>query len=67
VIEKNWQQTVRETAKSTVELHSACYDIYVATDTGRQLWAVVCYWARLRKGDREKARDLCRDAQVSPQ
>jgi hypothetical protein len=33
-------------------------------ETGGQMWAVVCYSVRLRKSDRERARDLRRDAQT---
>jgi hypothetical protein len=33
-------------------------------ETGGQMWAVVCYSVRLRKSDREIARDLHRDAQT---
>jgi hypothetical protein len=40
--------------------------MYVATETGGQMRAVECYCARLRKGDRERARDLSRDAQMLP-
>jgi hypothetical protein len=50
-------------AKSTVEVHSVWHDIYVATGTGGQIRAVVYYSLRLRKSDRERARDLRRDAQ----
>jgi hypothetical protein len=64
---KQEQQSVPKTAKNTVEVHSVWHDIYVATETGRQMRAVVCYSVRLRKSDREKARDLRRDAQILPQ
>jgi hypothetical protein len=66
-----WSNTratiVLKTAKSTVEVHSLWHDIYVATETGRQMRAVVYYSVRLRKSDREKARDLSRVAQILPQ
>jgi hypothetical protein len=39
-------------------------DIYVATETGGQMRAVGYYSARLRKSDRERARDIRRDAQI---
>jgi hypothetical protein len=58
------QQSVLKIAKSTVEVHSVWHNIYVATDTGGQMGAVVCYSVRLRKSDREKARDLLRDVQI---
>jgi hypothetical protein len=61
------QQSVIKIAKITVEVHSVWHDIYVATQTGGQMWAVVYYSARLRKSDRERARDLRRDAQILPQ
>jgi hypothetical protein len=60
------QQSVLKTAKSTVEVHSVWHDIYVATETGGQMRAVVYYSVRLRKGDRERARDLRRVAQILP-
>jgi hypothetical protein len=41
--------------------------IYVATETGGKMRAVVYYSARLRKSDRERTRDLRRDAQILPQ
>jgi hypothetical protein len=47
------QQSVLKTAKNTVEVHSVLHDIYVATETGGQMRAVVCYSVRLRKSDRE--------------
>jgi hypothetical protein len=43
------QQSVLKTAKSTVEVHSVWHNIYVATETGGQMRAVVCYSVRLRK------------------
>jgi hypothetical protein len=61
------QQSVLKTAKSTVEVHSVWHDIYIATETGGQMRAVVYYSARLRNSDRERARDLRRDAQILPQ
>jgi hypothetical protein len=61
------QQSFLKPVKSTVEVHSVWYHIYVATETGGQMRAVVCYSVRLRKSDRERARDLCRDAQILPQ
>lgn len=32
--------------------------------TGQQTRALVCYSVRLRRNDREKARDLCRGAEI---
>jgi hypothetical protein len=61
------QQTVLKTAKSTVEVHSVCHDIYVATETGGQMRAVVYSSVRLCKSDRERPRDLYRDTQILPQ
>jgi hypothetical protein len=61
------QQSVLKVAKSTVELHSVWHDIYVATETGGQMRAVVYYSVRLRKTDRERARELRRDTQILPQ
>jgi hypothetical protein len=61
------QLSVPKFAKSTVEVHSVWHDIYVATEAGRQMRAVVYYSVRLRKSDRERARDLRRDAQILPQ
>jgi hypothetical protein len=61
------QQSVIKTAKSTVEVHSVWHDIYVATETGGHMRAVVYYSVRLRKRDRERARDLRRVAQILPQ
>jgi hypothetical protein len=58
------QQPVIKIAKSTVEVHSVWHDIYVATEAGGQMRAVVWYSVRLRKSDREWARDLRRDAQI---
>jgi hypothetical protein len=60
------QRSVLKTAKSTVEVHSVWHDIYVATETGGQMRAVVYHSVRLRKSDRERARDLRRDAQILP-
>jgi hypothetical protein len=56
-----------KTANSTVEVHSVWHDIYVATEAGGQMRVVVYYSARLRKSDRERARDLRRVAQILPQ
>jgi hypothetical protein len=64
---KQGQQTVLKTAKSTVEVHSVWHDIYVATETGGQMWAVVCYSVRLRKSDRKNVTDQRRDTQILPQ
>jgi hypothetical protein len=58
------QQSVLKITKSTVEVHSVWHDIYVATETGGQMRAVVYYSARLRKSDHERVRDLRRDAQI---
>jgi hypothetical protein len=54
-------------SKTTVEVQSVWHDIYVATETGWQMRAVEYYSVRLRKRDRERARDLRRDAQILPQ
>jgi hypothetical protein len=56
------QQSVLKIAIST--LYSVWHDIYVATETGGQMRVVMCYSVRLRKIDRERARDLRRDAQT---
>jgi hypothetical protein len=61
------QQSVLKIAQSTVEVHSVWRGIYVATETGRQMRAVVYYSVRLRNSDRERARDLRRHAQILPQ
>jgi hypothetical protein len=61
------QQSVLKIAKSTVEVHSVWHGIYIATETGGQMRAVVYYSVRLRKSDRERTRDLRRDAQILPQ
>jgi hypothetical protein len=61
------QQSVLLKLKSKVEVHSAWHDIYVATETGGQMRAVVYYSVRLCKSGRERARDLHRDAQILPQ
>jgi hypothetical protein len=61
------QQSDLKIATNTVEVHSAWHDIYVATETGGQMRAVVYYSVRLRKSDRERARDLRRDVQILPQ
>jgi hypothetical protein len=58
------QQSVLKFAKSTVEVHSVWHDIYAAIETGGQMSAVVYYSVRLRKSDRERTRDLRRDAQI---
>jgi hypothetical protein len=61
------QQSVLKTAKITVDVHSMWHDIYVATETGVQMRAVVCYSLGLRNSDHERARDQHRDAQILPQ
>jgi hypothetical protein len=61
------QQSVIKIAKSKVGVHSVWYDIYIATEAGGKMRAVVYYSVRLRKSDRERARDLRRDAQILPQ
>jgi hypothetical protein len=58
------QQSFLKFAKITVEVHSVRHDIYVATETGEQIRAVVYYCVRLPKSVRERARDLRRDAQI---
>jgi hypothetical protein len=60
------QQSVLKIAKSTVEVHSVWHDIYVASETGGQMRAVVYYSGRLRKSDRERAGDLRRDTWILP-
>jgi hypothetical protein len=50
--------------ENTVELDSMWHNIYVATETGGQIRAVVYYSVRLRNSDRERTRDLRRDAQI---
>jgi hypothetical protein len=54
------QQSVLKTAKSTIEVHSV-WHIYVATETGGQMRAFEYYSARLRKSDRERAKDVRRE------
>jgi hypothetical protein len=61
---KQGQQSVLKIAKSTVEVHSVWHNIYVAAETGGQMRAVVYYSVRLRKSDRERARDPRRDTQI---
>jgi hypothetical protein len=61
------QKSVLKIVKSTVEVHSVWHDIYVATETGGQMRAVVCYSVRLRKSDSTRARDLRCDEQILPQ
>jgi hypothetical protein len=61
------KQSVLKIATSIVKVHSVWHDIYVATETGGQMRAVVYYSLHLRKSDRERARDLRRDAQILPQ
>jgi hypothetical protein len=58
------QQSFIKIAKSTVEVHSVLHDICIPTETGGQVRAVVYYSVRLRKSDRERGRDLRRDAQI---
>jgi hypothetical protein len=58
------QQSILKIAKSTVEVHLVWHDIYVATERGGQMRAVVYSSARLRKSDRERAMDLRRDTQI---
>jgi hypothetical protein len=55
------QKSVLKTAKSTVEVHSVWRGIYVVSETGGQMRAVVYHYARLRKCERKRARDLRRD------
>jgi hypothetical protein len=61
------QQSVLKSAKSTVEVHSVWHDIYVATETGGQMRAVVYFSVRLRKSEPRRSEDLRRDAQILPQ
>jgi hypothetical protein len=62
---KRGQQSVLKIAQSAIEVHSVRHGIYVATETGGQMRAVVYYSGN--KGNREIARDLRRDAQIMPQ
>jgi hypothetical protein len=41
--------------------------MYIATETGKQMWAVMYYSMYLQRSDHEKAKDLHHDAQISPQ
>jgi hypothetical protein len=59
------QQSVLKIAKITVEVHSVWHDICVAAETGGNMRAVEYYSVRLRKSDRERARDLRRDVQIA--
>jgi hypothetical protein len=43
------QQSVLKIAKSAVEVQLAWYDIYIATEMGRQVRAAVYYSMHLRK------------------
>jgi hypothetical protein len=52
------QQSVLNTAKSTVEVHFVRRGVYVPTETG------VYYSLRLHRSDRESIWDLRRDAQI---
>jgi hypothetical protein len=61
------QKSVLKIAKSTAEVHSLRHDIYVATETGGWMRAVVYHSVRLPKSDRERARDLRRCAQILAQ
>jgi hypothetical protein len=54
-VEIQGKQSVLKTAKSTAEIHSVRHNVYVAIETGRELWAVVRYPVRLRKSDRDRA------------
>jgi hypothetical protein len=58
-------QSVLKTAKSTVEVHLVWHDIYVATEIGGQVQAVMFFSVHLRKSDRERARDLRRESQIN--
>jgi hypothetical protein len=59
-----WQ--VLKIARNTVEVQSVWHDIYVTAETGGQMQAVVYFSVSLRNSDRERARDLRRDAQILP-
>jgi hypothetical protein len=61
------QHSVPRIAKSTVEALSLWHDIYVGTETGGQMRVVVNNSLRLRNSDRERARNLRRDAHILPQ
>jgi hypothetical protein len=58
------QQSVLKVGKSIVEIHSVWYDIYIATETGGQMSAVVYYSMHLHKSDHKRVRDLHCDAQI---
>jgi hypothetical protein len=56
------QQSGIKTAKSTVELHSACQDIYVATEVGAQMagcWVLQCEPAQGRPRKSEGPTSRC--------
>jgi hypothetical protein len=58
------QQSVLKSVKSAVKGHSVWHGIYIATETGRQMRAVVHYSVRLCNSNHRRARDLCHDAQI---
>jgi hypothetical protein len=60
------QKFLLKTAKSKFGVHSVWHDIYVATEAEGQKRAVVYYSLCLCKSNRERARNLHRDAQILP-
>jgi hypothetical protein len=58
------QQSVLKIVKSTVEVNLVWHSIYIATETGGQMWAVVFFPVHLRKINCERARDLRHNAQI---
>jgi hypothetical protein len=69
---ENPRERQNRDATIAVEVHSVWHDIYIATidsywDRRADARAVVYYSVRLRKSDRERARDIRRDAQKVPQ
>jgi hypothetical protein len=61
------QQSVLKIAKSTFKVHLVWNNIYIPTETGRQMWAVMYYSICLCKSNCERARDLCCDAHILTQ
>jgi hypothetical protein len=69
----DWKLSGKSNTSATVG--SKICDKYIGRTLGvaqyiHSYWdrrAAVCYWVRLRKSDRQRARDLRRDAQVLPQ
>jgi hypothetical protein len=61
------QQSVLKIAKITTEVHSMWHNIYIATETGRHMRAVLYYSMCLRKSDCKETGDLRCDEQMLPQ